>query len=87
MNYEIEQFHKQLVQLINNCGIPVGAAVYVMKDCYNELLRAYNDVLQEEVQEIEAGTHTQEEEIELTSEELNALSNEEGELCNTNFVV
>ena len=51
MNLQIEVFHEQLIKLINECGLPIGAAYYVVKDCLNDLSVVYNKVILEENQE------------------------------------
>lgn len=53
MNYKIEQLHQQMVDLINNSGIPVIAAVYVLKDCLRELEGVAQQVLRKEAEEQE----------------------------------
>ena len=32
MNLQMEKFREDILKSINNCGLPVGAAVYILKD-------------------------------------------------------
>lgn len=48
MNLEIENFRNSLINLLNTCNLPVGTAVYVMKDVYNLLIDQYKQILEEE---------------------------------------
>ena len=47
-NLTIEAFHHNLLNLINNCGLPVGTAYYVLKDVYKDIENLYNRALAEE---------------------------------------
>lgn len=71
MNLQIENFRNEILKSINNCGLPVGIAVYVMKDCYRDLLKAYDEVLEEEKIEAEKGTDAKTEEfaVDINNEE------------------
>lgn len=69
MNLQMEKFREEILKSINNCGLPVGAAVYILKDCYRDLLKAYDEVLAEEKKEQEQGTDTQTEEYEINTME------------------
>lgn len=48
MNSNIKQFYDALVQLINNCGLPVGTAYFILKDLTNELQRGYEQAAADE---------------------------------------
>ena len=48
MNLEIENFRNSLINPLNTCNLPVGTAVYVMKDVYNLLIDQYKQILEEE---------------------------------------
>lgn len=48
MNLEIENFRNSLINLLNTCNLPVGTAVYIMKDVYNLLIDQYKQILEEE---------------------------------------
>lgn len=48
MNLEIENLRNSLINLLNTCNLPVGTAVYVMKDVYNLLIEQYKQILEEE---------------------------------------
>lgn len=41
MNYNIKTFHDNLIELINNCGLPIGTAYFVVKDCLSQLEIGY----------------------------------------------
>ena len=45
MNYQMEVFHEQLIQLINKSGLPIGTAYYIVKDCLNELEMGYRKAI------------------------------------------
>lgn len=50
MNLNIEKFRDSLIQLVNNCNLPIGVAVYVFKDIHNLLMDQYDETLQKERQ-------------------------------------
>lgn len=50
MNIQIENTRKNLVNDINNSGLPVGVALYILKDIVHELENAYNTIIQREYQ-------------------------------------
>lgn len=52
MNIQIEETRKTLVNDINNSGLPVGVALYILKDVMHELENAYNTVIQREYQNL-----------------------------------
>ena len=49
-NFSIEYFHKQLIELINSSGLPVGIVYYILKDALVEVKNLYNDCLLTESQ-------------------------------------
>lgn len=49
----LEAFHENLLQLVNNCHLTVGEAYYVIKDVTNELRFLYLKELQNELREPE----------------------------------
>lgn len=51
MNNNIKKFYEALVQLINNCGLPIGTAYFVLKDLLNELQRGYEQAAEIESKE------------------------------------
>lgn len=65
MNYQMEVFHEQLIQLINNSGLTVGAAYFIVKDCLHELEVGYHKAI---FNERNSSTETTTEEIPLTNE-------------------
>lgn len=38
---DFEQFRINLINLINDCGLPIGGAYYVLKDVFHTLEQAY----------------------------------------------
>lgn len=50
INYNMLQFHDQLMDLINNCQLPIGTAYYVCKDVFGELERAFQQCVKAEAE-------------------------------------
>ena len=50
-NLSIKYFHQQLITLINNSGLPVGTAYFIVKDILNELEKTYLNCAYKESQE------------------------------------
>lgn len=48
INYNMLQLHNQLIELINGCQLPVGAAYYVCKDVFGELERSFQQCIKSE---------------------------------------
>ena len=36
INFSLEQYKNQLVDITNNCNLPIGVAYYVFKDVFKE---------------------------------------------------
>ena len=68
-NLSIKYFHQQLIALINNSGLPVGTAYFIVKDILNELEKTYLDCAYKESQEDNIKEETQT--IEIPEPELN----------------
>lgn len=66
MNYQMEVFHEQLIQLINKSGLPIGTAYFIVKDCLNELEMGYRKAI---FNEKNSPTEDTTEEIPLSCEE------------------
>ena len=47
-NYMIEDFHQKLIGLINNSGLTVGTAYFILKDVLNSLEKLYIQSIQED---------------------------------------
>lgn len=62
MNFAIKQFYEALIQLINNCGLPVGTAYFILKDLTNELEHGYEQAAKAETEQ-EPEQHTKKVEI------------------------
>ena len=45
MNYQMEVFHQQMIDLINHSGLPIGTAYFIVKDCLNELEMGYRKAI------------------------------------------
>ena len=48
INFSLEQYKNQLVDITNNCNLPIGVAYYVFKDVFKELEMAYYNSLSNE---------------------------------------
>ena len=53
INLTLEQFKQNLIDIINNCNLPMGVAYLVIKDIYISLEKEYFKILQIEKQESE----------------------------------
>lgn len=54
INSKIEFTKEQLINVINNSGLPIGAIHYLLKDISNEVVVEYNRAIaQEKQQQIE----------------------------------
>lgn len=66
MNFEMEIFHEQLIEIINKSGLPIGAAYYIVKDVLNELEIGYRKAI---MNEKDTPTETVTEEVPLDIQE------------------
>ena len=66
-NLAIQKFYKDIINLVNACGLPVGTAYFVVKDILHDLEQAYLTVLKEEINESDQEVT---EEIELYPDDL-----------------
>lgn len=84
MNYQIEEFYNNLINLVNHCGLPIGVARFVLKDCLNQLEIGYREAIK-----TEASSQEQDEEIIINKDTLPKIENDiEGvKECNTTFSV
>lgn len=64
----MENLRKQLVDAINNCGLPLEAAYYIMKDVYRDLSDTYESYLKQQEAQKEAESAS-EKELENVEEE------------------
>lgn len=48
INLQIVQFHQQINQLINTCGLDAGIVYYIMKDIFNEVEKQYQKISHQE---------------------------------------
>lgn len=53
INFALEQFKQNLLNIINNCNLPIGVAYLIVKDIYISLEREYFKILKIEEQETE----------------------------------
>jgi len=56
-NIAIKDFYDKMLYLINNCGLPVGAAYFVIKDLLNEVEKAYYYSVEKDKEDLK--THQQ----------------------------
>ena len=59
-NYMIEDFHQKLIGLINNSGLTVGTAYFILKDTLNSLEKLYIQSIQEDKENINSIIETHE---------------------------
>lgn len=59
-NYMIEDFHQKLIGLINNSGLTVGTAYFILKDVLNSLEKLYIQSIQEDKENINSIIETHE---------------------------
>lgn len=69
MNFAIKQFYEALIQLINNCGLPIGTAYFILKDLTKELEQGYEQAAKAETEQ-EPQQHTKKIEIQQPQENL-----------------
>lgn len=69
MNFAIKQFYEALIQLINNCGLPIGTAYFILKDLTKELEQGYEQAAKAEAEQ-EPEQHTKKIEIQQPQEDL-----------------
>lgn len=53
-NTYLYNFKNNMVNTINNSGLPVGVVYYIMKDLLNDIQNAYENTLKKEKEEIVA---------------------------------
>lgn len=51
-NIYLYNFKNDMVNTINNSGLPVGVVYYIMKDLFNDIQNAYENTLKKEKEEI-----------------------------------
>ena len=51
-NTYLNDFKNNMVNTINNSGLPVGVVYYIMKDLFNDIQNAYENTLKKEKEEI-----------------------------------
>lgn len=51
MNLQIEFTKEQLINIINNSGLPIGVIHYLLKDISNEVIVEYNRAIAQEKQQ------------------------------------
>lgn len=51
INSKIEFTKEQLINVINNSGLPIGVIHYLLKDISNEVIAEYNRVITQEKQQ------------------------------------
>ena len=76
-NYMIDAFYKKLVKDINECGLPVGVAFFVMKDCLNQIETGYKLAINEENP---ANNQSEEQVVTIDKEHLDNIDATEGEI-------
>lgn len=53
INSKIEFTKEQLINVINNSGLPIGVIHYLLKDISNEVIVEYNRAIAQEKQQME----------------------------------
>lgn len=51
INSKIEFTKEQLINVINNSGLPIGVIHYLLKDISNEVIVTYNNTIAQEKQQ------------------------------------
>lgn len=51
MNLQIENIKQNLIDIINNSGLPIGVIHYLLKDISNEVIVEYNRAIAQEKQQ------------------------------------
>lgn len=51
INLKIELLKEQLINVINNSGLPIGVIHYLLKDISNEVIAEYNRAIAQEKQQ------------------------------------
>lgn len=55
MNTKIQELHQKLIALINECELPAGVVLFIMRDCYKEIEKAYVESIQIEMNNTQKG--------------------------------
>ena len=72
INLITEEFKNQLYELVNNCGLPISSAYYILKDFMREFTGFYEETVNNELKqykEEEAKKEKEDESSEKTKEE------------------
>lgn len=59
MNLQIESIKSNLINVINNSGLPIGVIHYVLKDISTEVANEYHRILSLEQQQKEQEEHNE----------------------------
>jgi hypothetical protein len=52
MNLKIENVKHELIDIINNSGLPIGVIYYVFKDLYNDISREHSNAIMYEMRQL-----------------------------------
>ena len=69
INLITEEFKNQLYELVNNCGLPISSAYYILKDFMREFTGFYEETINNELKQYQEKEAKKEEEKEESSEE------------------
>ena len=53
LNTNLNNFQSNLVDIINNSGLPVGVVYYIIKDLFTDIKSAYETAIRNEKEEFE----------------------------------
>lgn len=53
MNLKIENVRRQLVDIINQSGLPIGVIYYMFKDLFGEISQEHNNAIRYEMRQLE----------------------------------
>lgn len=74
----MEQLRDNLIDCLNNSGLSVGAAFFVLRDVYHVMNETYQTTKQNELRNIQNNTNVQTEEVDLsTFEEIEEVTENE----------
>ena len=54
INYNIEAFRQNMYDMINQSQLPLGVLHFIMKDIYTDITTAYQNAIQQEIQQAQA---------------------------------
>lgn len=53
INYSIENFRKDIYEIVNNSQLPLGTVYFIFKDIFGDITSAYQNAVIQEMQAIQ----------------------------------